>query len=166
MQNPFFSFTTAFLIWLSFITIFSFSVFKKSEIPQVAIEIDATMLGEVIQEKKIPKNSTEKKQDSDKASDLKKDQKKNLQHDHHLEDSTAKTETKKLPTLFNPLPKIPDDLREEAFASEALARFYVNIDGSVDRVELIKPCSNPRLNNLLLKSLRSWKFAANSVNST
>ena len=166
MQNPYLSFTSAFLIWLSFVAIFSFSVFKKSEIPQVAIEVDATMFGEVIQEKKIPKNSIATKPDPDMASDVKKDLKENLQHNHHLEDSTANNEAKKLAVLFNPLPKIPDDLREEAFASEALARFYVNPDGSVNKVELTKPCANPRLNNLLLQSLRSWKFSANSVGGT
>jgi TonB family protein len=166
MQNPFFSFVVAFLIWISCVAIFSFSIFKKTEIPNIAIEIDASMLGEVNREQKIPKNFPVKKPDSEKISDLKKDQQKDLQHDHHLEDVTEKIASTKLKAIFNPLPSIPYDLREEAFVSEALARFYINADGSVAKVELIKPCINPRLNNLLLKSLRSWKFVANSVDST
>ncbi len=62
--------------------------------------------------------------------------------------------------VHNPLPQIPDDLRDEAFVSEAIARFYIAESGNVERVELIKPCANPKLNVLLLKSLKNWKFSA------
>ncbi len=56
-----------------------------------------------------------------------------------------------------PLPTIPDDLRQDAMNEVATARFHVAVDGSVT-VELIKPTQNPRLNRLLLQSLKSWKF--------
>jgi protein TonB len=55
------------------------------------------------------------------------------------------------------MPQIPDDLREEAFSSAALARFHITVDGSVS-VELAKPTPNPRINRILLESLRKWRF--------
>ena len=61
--------------------------------------------------------------------------------------------------VHNPLPQIPEELRLEAFQSEATARFYIDIAGNVEKVDLIKSCANPRLNNLLLKALRQWKFS-------
>jgi protein TonB len=55
------------------------------------------------------------------------------------------------------MPQIPDDLREGTFNSAALARFHVAADGSA-QVELAKPTSNPRLNRILLDSLKKWRF--------
>jgi len=59
--------------------------------------------------------------------------------------------------IVRPMPQIPDDLREEAFNSTALARFHIADDGSVT-VELAKPTQNPRLNRILLDSLKKWRF--------
>ena len=59
--------------------------------------------------------------------------------------------------IVRPMPQIPDDLREGAFNSAALARFHIAVDGSV-KVELAKPTPNPRLNRILLDSLRKWRF--------
>jgi protein TonB len=59
--------------------------------------------------------------------------------------------------ILQPLPSLPDDLREDAFQAVATARFSVHRDGSVD-VELIKPTHNPRLNQLLLDALKKWRF--------
>lgn len=59
--------------------------------------------------------------------------------------------------IVRPMPQIPDDLREDAFNSAALARFHIAVDGSV-KVELAKPTPNPRLNRVLLDSLRKWRF--------
>jgi|WetSurMetagenome_2_1015567.scaffolds.fasta_scaffold00709_4 periplasmic protein TonB len=56
-----------------------------------------------------------------------------------------------------PLPVIPDDLRQDAMSEVATARFHIAFDGSVT-VELVKPTQNPRLNRLLLQSLKSWRF--------
>jgi protein TonB len=39
----------------------------------------------------------------------------------------------------------------------ATARFHIAVDGSVT-VELVKPTQNPRLNRLLLETLKAWKF--------
>ena len=53
--------------------------------------------------------------------------------------------------------QIPDELREEAFTSTALARFQIAVDGSA-KVGLAKPTPNPRLNRILLESLMKWRF--------
>lgn len=59
--------------------------------------------------------------------------------------------------IIQPKPQIPDDLREGAFNVTALARFHIAVDGSV-KVELVKPTPNPRLNRILLDSLKKWRF--------
>jgi len=59
--------------------------------------------------------------------------------------------------IVRPMPQIPDDLREEAFNVTALARFHVAADGSAE-VELVRPTPDPRLNRLLLDSLKKWRF--------
>jgi protein TonB len=59
--------------------------------------------------------------------------------------------------VTQPLPEIPDDLREAAYHAIALARFTIHPDGSVD-VELLQPTQQPRLNQLLLASLHNWRF--------
>ncbi|NNM69002.1 MAG: TonB family protein [Gallionella sp.] len=40
----------------------------------------------------------------------------------------------------------------------AVARFQIAADGTTT-VELIRPTQNPRLNRLLLDTLRNWRFA-------
>jgi len=59
--------------------------------------------------------------------------------------------------LYAPAPAIPDDLREEPFSTVAVARFKVSPEGNVD-VTLVTPTPNPRLNQILLDTLKQWKF--------
>jgi periplasmic protein TonB len=59
--------------------------------------------------------------------------------------------------ITQPLPEIPDDLREAAYHAIALARFTIHPDGSVD-VQLVQPTQQPRLNQLLLTALHNWRF--------
>jgi protein TonB len=59
--------------------------------------------------------------------------------------------------ILQPLPMLPDDLREYALQAVAMARFSIHTDGSVE-VELIKPTHEPRLNQLLLDALKKWRF--------
>lgn len=61
-------------------------------------------------------------------------------------------------SIAQPLPELPDDLREQAYQTVATARFVIHADGSVD-VELIRLTPNPRLNQLLLQALRQWRFS-------
>ena len=55
------------------------------------------------------------------------------------------------------MPSLPDDLREDAYQEIAVARFDIHADGTID-VELSKPTHNPRLNALLIETLRKWRF--------
>jgi periplasmic protein TonB len=59
--------------------------------------------------------------------------------------------------IYAPTPVIPDDLREDVMQTEAVARFNVSFDG-ISEVSLEKPTSNPRLNQVLLDTLKLWKF--------
>lgn len=59
--------------------------------------------------------------------------------------------------LDQPMPVIPDELREEAMNEAATARFQIAADGSAT-VVLVKPTQNPRLNRMLLDTLKNWKF--------
>jgi protein TonB len=59
--------------------------------------------------------------------------------------------------LFAPKPVIPDDLREQAFHTVAVAHFRVSYDGEV-QVTLTRPTESPRLNELLLEALKQWRF--------
>jgi protein TonB len=69
----------------------------------------------------------------------------------------AKSDNHGAVVTYQPMPKIPDDLRREAFNTYAMARFHVGADGSAT-VELLTPSQNPRLNRLLLESLKTWRF--------
>jgi protein TonB len=53
---------------------------------------------------------------------------------------------------------IPDELREVAMSAVATAHFYIAADGSTT-VKLVKPTQNPRLNRLLMDTLKLWKFS-------
>lgn len=59
--------------------------------------------------------------------------------------------------IYAPVPEIPDNLRQDAMRTEAIARFKVTYDGATE-VTLEKPTPNPRLNQALLATLRQWKF--------
>jgi TonB family protein len=154
MRFPFASFSVAFLIWIFLLVIFSGVIFTKKNILPISLTIDAAMVGEVEKEKRSAENSLAEKGDQKK-----------IEKKFSAEKNQNAVQKKVIP-LFNPLPKIPDDLREDAFSSEATARFHVAPNGSVANVELIKPCQNPRLNNLLLKSLKNWKFESSTAGFT
>ena len=59
--------------------------------------------------------------------------------------------------IYAPTPTIPDDLREDVMQTEAIAHFTVSFDGAME-VTLAKATSNPRLNQVLLDTLKQWKF--------
>lgn len=59
--------------------------------------------------------------------------------------------------LYAPTPQIPDDLRASVFSALAIAHFVVDRDGHV-QVTLLRATSSPRLNQVILSSLRTWKF--------
>jgi protein TonB len=59
--------------------------------------------------------------------------------------------------IYAPKPVIPDSLREEGFQTVAVARFKVTYDGQV-QVTLVTPTDSPQLNELLLETLKRWRF--------
>jgi len=59
--------------------------------------------------------------------------------------------------ISQPLPTLPDDLREEGYQAVAVARFLIHTDGTFD-IDLVRPTSNPRLNQILLDALHRWRF--------
>jgi periplasmic protein TonB len=67
------------------------------------------------------------------------------------------TDTVGAHAIYAPTPVIPDDLREDVMQTEAVARFNVSFDG-ISEVTLEKPTSSPRLNQVLLETLKQWKF--------
>lgn len=146
MKNWLVNFSLAFAFWLSFLLIFSAVIFEKSAQLPTSISLDAAQLGEYVAAQKNFSSMQELSKKSAEKFEEKIAQKK---------ESGA---SKKIAPLFNPLPQIPEELRKESFESEAVALFYIRADGLVSRVELTKPCANPRLNSLLLKSLPKWKF--------
>ncbi|HZO83420.1 MAG TPA: TonB family protein [Candidatus Binataceae bacterium] len=60
--------------------------------------------------------------------------------------------------LYTPLPEIPADLRSNPLNTIAVARFTVASDGSAT-VALVKATPYPELNDLLLRTLRRWRFS-------
>jgi protein TonB len=65
--------------------------------------------------------------------------------------------------IYAPVPSIPDDMRDEVLEAVAVARFSVSHDGSAV-VSLSKPTEFSRLNNVILKTLRKWRFHPASRN--
>jgi periplasmic protein TonB len=59
--------------------------------------------------------------------------------------------------IYAPVPEIPDDLRENAIQTVAVAHFRVTYDGAVT-VSLATKTENPRLNQILLDTLKEWRF--------
>ncbi len=59
--------------------------------------------------------------------------------------------------IYQPKPEIPDDMRDQSVHVAVLARFHIAADGTVT-VELVKPAADPRINQLLLNTLRDWRF--------
>lgn len=166
MNNPIFSFLISFLIWFAVVISFSFFAVKNNIDLESEIAIDAEMIGDLVEEK-IAASPTEASEEIDKISDLKKKthQKKTMHHDHHYKDEEKiKSQTPKI--LHRPLPQIPSSLRKEAFKTKAIVRFYVDKEGHVQKFEFIKSASNPKLNFLLMKQLKHWKFEARAEDFT
>jgi outer membrane biosynthesis protein TonB len=128
--------------------------FKNTEKKPAVVTLDISIIDDSKKEKKSHQHHQEKI-----ADDVAK-------HFHAKSDLAGSDKQEKVKLVLSPLPEIPQDLRAEAFQSSAVARFYVDAKGVVKNVELIKPCNNPKLNILLLKSLRQWKFADTSQSFT
>jgi periplasmic protein TonB len=59
--------------------------------------------------------------------------------------------------IYAPVPTIPDDLRDEVLEATAVALFHVSRDGKTT-VSLVSPTEFDELNDLILDTLRKWRF--------
>jgi protein TonB len=59
--------------------------------------------------------------------------------------------------IYAPVPTIPDDMRDEVLEAVAVAHFRILHDGRVI-VSLAKPTNFSRLNDVILDTLREWRF--------
>lgn len=85
-------------------------------------------------------------------------QQKQAEQKHSEEKSgTGPTGNSGAQAILKPMPQIPDELRQDALSATAIARFHVAADGTAT-VELVTPTPNPRLNRLLLDTLKNWRF--------
>ncbi len=195
MRYPFLSFTIALKTYLIlvFFAIFTLHSAPKIQIanPESTLEISVEMVGGFARHaKEKTKNLHQKdlakiaRQRETKTrgnkNKIEPPLKNSKSEEHHTEGAKAKEDSKKysqkssiqnlgqqkVAPTFQPLPEIPNDLRNESFRIEVEARFYISNLGEVLNVELTKPCNNPKLNFLLLKSLKKWKFEQAKDQST
>jgi len=171
MYRPFLSFSLAFFVYCCFV-LFGFN-FKKNQIyqPQISLQIDAQIGEKRLQNnfhqhespKKISKNSTT---DLHNKNHVESDENFNKKTNQIKNNDFAKNLVTDNKPLYQPLPEIPDDLRYEAMQTSALAKFYIDDNGMVKKVELLKPSNSVKLNYLLLKSLKQWRFPPRNQSTT
>jgi TonB family protein len=166
MLYPFRSYALAFLCYLSIIIFIGFKE-KNIEIkPLISLEIEADFIGVINQHQE---KSTLQKEKNIYKIQLPQISKKEFNQKQQIEpkqenkalettNSQNNLDAKKIAPLYQPLPEIPFDMRNEAFSAKIIAKFYIEKDGSVSNVELLEISHNPRLNLLLLKSLKKWRF--------
>ncbi|MDA8382259.1 MAG: TonB family protein [Betaproteobacteria bacterium] len=58
---------------------------------------------------------------------------------------------------YQPRPRLPEWARRETMDARAVALFHVAADGRA-RVELARATDDPRLNEVILRALRQWRF--------
>jgi TonB family protein len=59
--------------------------------------------------------------------------------------------------IYAPVPTIPDDLRDEVLEATAVVLFHVSREGKTT-VSLVSPTEFDELNDLILDTLRRWRF--------
>ncbi len=161
MSHSFKSLLLSLIVWILLILCLTYSKQKITKQPQTFSEINAFLIGEDELENRSRNRSGQEmvRSKNETESDY-----------HHVAEGENHAEKNKgvvasefaIKPIFQPLPNIPDELRERAFHSDAIVRFHIAADGSVTKVELIKPSFNNRLDEMLLRSLRRWKFSAAS----
>jgi outer membrane biosynthesis protein TonB len=168
MLYPFRSYALAILCYLSIIIFIGFKEKNIDKNPMISLEIEADFVGIINQHQE---KSTMQKEKNINKIQLPQISKKEFNEKQEIEprqenkafettNSKNNLEAKKIAPLFQPLPEIPLDMRNEAFSAKIIAKFYIEKDGSVSDVELLEISHNPRLNLLLLKSLKKWRFEA------
>lgn len=170
MLYPIRSYTLAILCYLSIIIFIGFKEKNSDKNPMISLEIEADFVGIINQHQEKSTMQKEKNINKiqlpqiSKKEFSEKQQIEPRQENKALETTNSKNnlEAKKIAPLYQPLPEIPLDMRNEAFSAKIIAKFYIEKDGSVSDVELLEISHNPRLNLLLLKSLKKWRFEASN----
>ena len=168
MLYPIRSYALAILCYLSIIIFIGFKEKNIDKNPMISLEIEADFVGIINQHQEKSTMQKEKNINKIQLPQISKkefNEKQEIeprQENKALETTNSKNnlEAKKIAPLFQPLPEIPLDMRNEAFSAKIIAKFYIEKDGSVSDVELLEISHNPRLNLLLLKSLKKWRFEA------
>jgi outer membrane biosynthesis protein TonB len=166
MLYPFRSYAFAFLCYLSIVIFIGLKEKNIEKNPLISLEIEADFIGVVNQHQE--KSTLQKEKNINKIQ-LPQISKKEFNQKQEIEpkqqnkalettNSQNNLDAKKIAPLFQPLPEIPLDMRSEFFSTKIIAKFYIEKDGSVSNVELLEVSHNPRLNLLLLKSLKKWHF--------
>ena len=166
MLYPFRSYALAFLCYLSIIIFIDLKEKNIEKNPLISLEIEADFIGVVNQHQEKSTLQKEKNINKIQLPQISKkafNQKQEIepkQQNKALETTNSQNnlDAKKIAPLYQPLPEIPFDMRNEAFSAKIIAKFYIEKDGSVSNVELLEISHNPRLNLLLLKSLKKWRF--------
>ena len=170
MLYPIRSYALAILCYLSIIIFIGFKEKNIDKNPMISLEIEADFVGIINQHQEKSTMQKEKNINKIQLPQISKkefNEKQEIeprQENKALETTNSKNnlEAKKIAPLFQPLPEIPLDMRNEAFSAKIIAKFYIEKDGSVSDVELLEISHNPRLNLLLLKSLKKWRFEASN----
>jgi len=174
MIYPIRSYALAILCYLSIIIFIGFKEKNIEKNPLISLEIEADFIGAINQHQE---KSTRQKENNLNKIQLpqisKKEFSKKQEIEPHQQNKALETtnslnnlEAKKISPLYQPLPEIPLEMRNEAFSTKIIAKFYIEKDGSVSNVELIEISHNPRLNLLLLKSLKKWRFEPSNQSLT
>ena len=166
MIYPLRSYALAILCYLSIIIFIGFKEKNIDKNPLISLEIEADFIGITNQHQEKSTMQKEKNINKIQLPQISKkefNEKQEIEPKHEnkaLETTNSKNnlDAKKVTPLFQPLPEIPFDMRSEAFSTKIIAKFYIEKDGSVSDVELLEILHNPRLNLLLLKSLKKWRF--------
>lgn len=174
MLYPIRSYALAILCYLSIIIFIGFKEKNIDKNPMISLEIEADFVGIINQHQEKSTMQKEKNINKIQLPQISKkefNEKQQIepkQENKALETTNSKNnlEAKKIAPLFQPLPEIPLDMRNEAFSTKIIAKFYIEKDGSVSDVELLEISHNPRLNLLLLKSLKKWRFEASDQDLT
>jgi len=141
-------------LWISLFALYGCLALKADHQAITIENIDANL---IVVQKSIIKNSAVAATKNEILKNGTKSNPLNMEATNNKQTTATDIPNQSATPSFKPLPKIPDDLRVEAFQSYAIARFHIATDGSF-KVELIKPCNNPKLNFLLLESLKKWQF--------
>jgi len=164
MYRPFLSYSLAILCYGLILLASVFFYQNHQTQPKISLQIDAKIFDQLRHgndhqhefSKKISPTKNNKAQHSYQHLEGKKPQL------SESKKSNPSTLAQNLAPLYQPLPDIPEELRYEAMRTKALARFNIATDGTVKSVDLIQPSNSPKLNYLLIKSLKQWRFEASN----